>query len=98
VWGQQVTIDRADTFDTLGWAGLCDLVHVALLQGNCSPPGADRDITVTLSATSHAVIDSITGPLRCGGTTTNAPVGATRTGMRSTAAPSPSSTVSTIRG
>jgi hypothetical protein len=96
VWGQRVTIDRADTFDTIGWPGLCDLVHVGLVQGNCSPPGGDRDITVTLSATSYAVVDSITGPLRCAGATTNAAVGATRTGMRLTADPSPSSTVSTI--
>lgn len=96
VWGQQVTIDRTDTFDTQGWAGLCDMVHVALLQGNCSPPGGDQDITVTLSATSYAVIDSITGPLRCAGGTANALVGATRTGKRLTAYASPSSAVSTI--
>lgn len=93
VWGQQVTIDRADTFDTMGWAGLCDMVHVALVQGNCSPPGANRDITVTLSATSSAVIDSIAGPLRCAGATANALVGATRTGMHLIADPNPSSTV-----
>lgn len=89
VWGQQVTIDRADTFDTMGWSGLCDMVHVALVQGQCSPPGANQNVTVTLSATSHAVIDSISGPLRCAGTATAARESATRTAKDSSAPRSP---------
>jgi len=95
-WGQRVTIDRADTFDTMGWAGLCDMVHVALVQGECSPPGGDRDVTAYLSATSDAVIDSITGPLRCEAATTDVPwSGAGGTGL--TVFPMPMSATATLR-
>jgi hypothetical protein len=42
------------------------MVHVALAQGNCSPPQGQVDVTAYLSATSFATIPSITGPLDCG--------------------------------
>jgi hypothetical protein len=64
-WYQEVTVDRADLFDTMGWPGLCDQVHVALVQGNCYPGGGQTNVTVYLSATSFATIDQITGPLVC---------------------------------
>ena len=67
VWTQDVTVDRADIFDTQGWPGLCDMVHVGLVQGNCEPPGAQVNVTVALSATSFAAIPSIIGPLACAG-------------------------------
>jgi hypothetical protein len=66
-WGQTVTIDRADIFDTQGWPGLCDMVHVALVQGSCEPPGAQTNVTASLSANSYATIPQIVGPLACAG-------------------------------
>ena len=62
-----VTIDRANIFDTMGWPGLCDMVHVAVVQGNCEPPGGQTDVVARLSATSFAKIPSIDGPLACAG-------------------------------
>lgn len=67
VWDQDVTIDRSDIFDTQGWPGLCDMVHVGLVQGNCEPPGAKTNVTVHLSQTTTASIPSIVGPLSCAG-------------------------------
>jgi len=67
-WDQDVTIDRSDIFDTQGWPGVCDMVHVALVQGNCEPPGATTNVTAHLSATTSAWIPSIVGPLSCAGT------------------------------
>jgi len=67
LWDQVVSIDRADIFDTQGWPGLCDMVHVGLVQGNCDPPGAQTDVTVQLSQTSSAWIPQIVGPLACAG-------------------------------
>lgn len=66
-WSQDVTIDRLDIFDTQGWPGLCDMVHVALVQGNCQPAGAVTNVTVYLSQTTSAWIPSIVGPLSCAG-------------------------------
>ncbi|MHC4933783.1 MAG: hypothetical protein ACYTGV_16510 [Planctomycetota bacterium] len=60
-----MTIDRADLFDTMGWPGLCDQVHVGLVRGNCEPGGSQQDVTVFLSATSFAAIPQIVGPLTC---------------------------------
>lgn len=64
-WDQTVTIDRTDLFDTMGWPGLCDQVHVALVQGACEPGGSQQDLTVQLSETSFAEIPQITGSLSC---------------------------------
>jgi hypothetical protein len=66
-WAQTVTIDRADIFDTQGWPGLCDMVHVALVQGDCEPPGAKTGVVAFLSQTSFATIPEIVGPLSCAG-------------------------------
>ena len=68
VWNQDVTIDRSGIFDTQGWPGVCDMVHVALVQGNCEPPGATTNVTAHLSATTSAFVPSIAGPLSCAGT------------------------------
>jgi hypothetical protein len=64
-WYQYVTIDKSDIFDTQGWPGLCDMVHVSLVQGDCSPPGAKFDVTAYLSATTFADIPEISGVLVC---------------------------------
>jgi hypothetical protein len=66
-WTQDVTIDRSDIFDTQGWPGICDMVHVALVQGDCEPSGAQTNVTAHLSQTSFASIPSIVGPLSCAG-------------------------------
>ena len=64
-WYQYVTIDKSDIFDTQGWPGLCDMVHVSLVQGDCSPPSGQVDVTAYLSATTFADIPSISGVLVC---------------------------------
>jgi len=66
-WLQDVTIDRSDIFDTQGWPGLCDMVHVGLVQGDCEPSGSKTDVTVSLSDTTFAEIPEIVGPLSCAG-------------------------------
>jgi hypothetical protein len=64
-WTQDVTIDRADRFDTQGWPGVCDMVHVGFVQGNCEPAGAQIDVTVYLSPLSFASVPEVVGPLVC---------------------------------
>ena len=66
-WYQYVTIDKSGKFDTQGWPGLCDMVHVSLVQGNCSPLGSQDNVTSYLSDTTSANIPSISGTLVCGG-------------------------------
>jgi len=65
-WYQYVAIDKSSKFDTQGWPGLCDMVHVSLVQGNCSPLLAQDNVTAYLSETSYAQIPSISGSLACG--------------------------------
>ena len=64
-WYQYVTIDKNNIFDTQGWPGVCDMVHVALVQGNCSPPQSTINVTADLSSTTFATIPEIIGPLNC---------------------------------
>jgi hypothetical protein len=66
-WDQTVTADRSEKYDTQGWAGLCDMVHVALVQANCEPLDAQSNVTAYLGDFSSAVIPVITGTLACGG-------------------------------
>ena len=66
-WYQYVTIDKREKFDTQGWPGLCDMVHVALVQGRCDPAGSDVDVFADLSDTTVAYIPNISGGLGCGG-------------------------------
>lgn len=66
-WYQYVTIDKSGKFDTQGWPGLCDMVHVSLVQANCSPLGAQNEVTAYLSNTTFANIPGISGSLACGG-------------------------------
>lgn len=67
-WTQKVTIDTRDKYDTMGWSGLCDQIHVSLVQGNCDPLGEQDSVTVDLRRNSSAFIPSITtGTLACGG-------------------------------
>ena len=69
-WFQSVFIDKSDRFDTQGWPGLCDMVHVSLVQGQCETVGTQADITAYLSEYTHAYIPSISGLLACGGEST----------------------------
>jgi hypothetical protein len=46
VLDQDVTIDRSDIFDSHGWQGVCNMVHLGLVQGDREPPGATPDVTV----------------------------------------------------
>lgn len=68
-WYQYVTIDKSGRFDTQGWPGLCDMVHVSLVQGNCEPIGSQENITAFLSSTSYAEVPNISGTLACGADT-----------------------------
>jgi len=65
-WEQLVTTERSEKFDTQGWAGLCDMVHVTLVQGNCIDPGSQTNVTAYLGANSYASIIEISGTLACG--------------------------------
>ena len=71
---QDVYVDKADKFDTQGWPGLCDMVHVSLVQANCEPLGTQEDITAYLSGYTYAVIPLISGALACGGDSGDEPV------------------------
>ena len=64
-WYQTVTADKSEIFAVQGWPGLCDMTHVALVQGNCAPPQSKLSVTAYLSATSFADIPEIIGPLNC---------------------------------
>jgi hypothetical protein len=66
-WYQYVHIDKSGKFDTQGWPGLCDMVHVSLVQGNCDPLGSQENVVSHLSSTTTADIPSISGTLVCGG-------------------------------
>lgn len=66
-WYQYVTVDKGGRFDTQGWSGLCDMVHVSLVQGTCEPIGSHDNITAFLSDTSYGEVPSISGTLACGG-------------------------------
>lgn len=66
-WYQYVHIDKSGKFDTQGWPGLCDMVHVSLVQGNCEPLGSQNNVVSNLSDTTYADIPSISGTLTCGG-------------------------------
>ena len=66
-WYQYVTIDKSEKFDTQGWPGLCDMVHVSLVHGSCAPTGSQLAVTAYLSENSFAEIPSISGTLACGG-------------------------------
>jgi hypothetical protein len=66
-WYQHVHIDKSGKFDTQGWPGLCDMVHVSLVQGNCEPLGSQNNVVSNLSDTTTADIPSISGTLACGG-------------------------------
>jgi hypothetical protein len=66
-WVQTVYVDKSDRFDTQGWPGLCDMVHVSLVQGSCETLGSQVEITAYLSENTYADIPSISGSLACGG-------------------------------
>ena len=66
-WYQYVTVKKSEKFSKQGWPGLCDMAHVSLVRGNCSPLYTQEDITANLSKSSKAYIPSISGPLMCGG-------------------------------
>jgi len=66
-WYATATIDRRDPLVRQGWAGVCDMMHVALVQGRCTPAGSQLDVTMRLSSLSAAFTPQITGTLRCAG-------------------------------
>ena len=66
-WYAYATIDRSEKFDTQGWTGLCDMMHVALVQGTCEPLGSQIDVFISLSDLSYAFTPEIAGSLTCGG-------------------------------
>ena len=66
-WYQYVTVQTSGKFDTQGWPGLCDMVHVSLVQGTCEPLLAQDDVVAYLSDGSFAEVPSIAGSLACGG-------------------------------
>ena len=66
-WYQYVIVKKSEKFSKQGWPGLCDMAHVSLVQGKCSPLYVKEDITAYLSASSHVYIPNISGPLMCGG-------------------------------
>ena len=66
-WVQTVYVDKSDKFDKQGWPGLCDMVHVSLVQANCEPLNSQTDITAYLSEFTSADIPLIAGTLACGG-------------------------------
>lgn len=67
-WDQTVTAYRSEKFDVQGWVGVCDMVHVALVQGNCEPFGSQTNLTAYLGELSSAVVPAVTaGTLACGG-------------------------------
>ncbi|MFT5180847.1 MAG: hypothetical protein ACI8S3_000724, partial [Alphaproteobacteria bacterium] len=49
-----MTIARSDKYDVQGWAGVCDIVHVELIQGSCEPLGDQINLVVYLSEASTA--------------------------------------------
>ena len=49
----------------MGWPGICDLVHVALLQGDCEPPQATDNVVAFLPDNSWAAVSSINGSMYC---------------------------------
>ena len=66
-WYQYVTVSKSERFSKQGWPGLCDMAHVSLVQGNCTPLGSQTNVTAYLSKFSKADIPNISGTLICGG-------------------------------
>jgi hypothetical protein len=66
-WYQYVTVQTSGKFDTQGWPGLCDMVHVSLVQGTCEPLLAQADVVAYLSDGTFAEVPNISGTLACGG-------------------------------
>ena len=66
-WYMYATVDKKEKSSKMGWPGLCDMAHVALVQGNCSTTGSPTsDVTAFFSAKSSALIPNISGgPLGC---------------------------------
>lgn len=67
-WWQEVVAARSDIHASMGWPGLCDLAHVAFLQGSCTP-GGQRDVIGFLTADSLAWTPQIQGGLSCASAT-----------------------------
>ena len=66
-WYQYVTAKKSEKFSKQGWPGLCDMVHVSLVQGRCSPLYTQSEVTADLSELTKAYIPNISGTLMCGG-------------------------------
>lgn len=59
-WSQRVVCSRLDRHATMGWAGLCDQVHVGLVQGNCST-SSTGEIVIPLTARTTAYVTNLFG-------------------------------------
>lgn len=61
-WYMYATVDKSEKVAKMGWAGLCDMTHVALVQGNCSTAGTPTtEVTAYLTSKSSAYLPNITG-------------------------------------
>lgn len=63
-WYMYAAVDKKEKFSKMGWPGLCDMAHVALVQGNCTISAIGTptsEVTVILSSKSSAYIPHITG-------------------------------------
>lgn len=70
-WSQRVVCSRLDRHATMGWAGLCDQVHVGLVQGNCST-SSTGEIVIPLTARTTAYVTNLFG-MSCASMLASAP-------------------------
>ena len=66
-WYQYVTVAKKERYSKMGWPGLCDMVHVSLVQSKCDPLYSQENVTAYLSDSSYAIIPNFSGTLSCGG-------------------------------
>lgn len=59
-WSQRVVCSRLDRHATMGWAGLCDQVHVGLVQGRCST-SSTGEIVIPLTSRTTAYVTNLFG-------------------------------------
>lgn len=59
-WSQRVVCSRLDRHATMGWAGLCDQIHVGLVQGNCST-SSTGEIVIPLTSRTTAYVTNLFG-------------------------------------
>ena len=70
-WNQRVVCSRSDRHATMGWAGLCDQVHVGLVQGRCST-SSTGEIVIPLTSRTTAYVTNLFG-MSCASMLASAP-------------------------